>query len=145
MVTIPYRFIDGVAIADVAFEASGASLEEMFVSAAKALAEVSVSTETVEPRLTHEIRLQNRSVEGLLYDFLSELIFLQDVEAFVFKDFDVQIQRVGEGYQLVARARGEPIDMGKHKLRTGVKAVTYHLFQVVREGDGWRARVVLDV
>ncbi|RLG70581.1 MAG: hypothetical protein DRO11_06000 [Methanobacteriota archaeon] len=137
--------MDDVAIADVALEATGASLEEMFVSAAKALAEVSVSPETVEARLTREIRLRHSSVEGLLYDFLSELIFLQDVEAFAFKDFDVEIQRVDDDYHLVARVKGEPIDPGKHKLRTGVKAVTYHLFQVFRERDGWRARVVLDV
>jgi len=30
-------------------------------------------------------------------------------------------------------------------MRADVKAVTYHLFAVERGGDGWRARVVLDI
>jgi len=46
---------------------------------------------------------------------------------------------------LTASASGENIDEKKHNLRTDIKAVTYHMFEVKKTGDTWNARVVLDI
>ena len=141
---MPYRYLEELSSADAAFEATGMTLEELFSDAAIATFEVMADTTTVKPLLIHEIELENESVDGLLIDWLSELVFLKDTENILFSVFDVNIRK-NDVYILKAAAKGEIIDREKHSLRSDVKAVTYHMFEVTKKGDHWTARVVLDI
>jgi SHS2 domain-containing protein len=77
-----------------------------------------------------------------MVDWLSELLYLHDVENLLFKAFE--IESVGED-GLKAVAKGEPFQEGVHVIKTEVKAVTYHQI-VVREKKGrWKAQVILDL
>lgn len=139
-----YRYLEELSSADAAFEATGRTLEELFSDAAIATFEVMADTNTVKQLLTREIELENESVDGLLIDWLSELVFLKDTETILFSVFDVNIRK-NDAYILKATAKGEKIDREKHSLRSDVKAVTYHMFEVTKRGDNWTARVVLDI
>ncbi len=139
-----YRFLEDIATADAAFEADGKTPEELFRDAATATFEVMADTGSVNPVMTWSIELNNETIDGLLFDWLSELVYLKDAEGVLFCKFDVSIEKNG-AYELKARVAGETIDRGKHILRSDVKAVTYHLFKVEKSGDKWRARVVLDI
>jgi len=141
---MPYRYLEELSSADAAFEATGMTLEELFSDAAIATFEVMADTTTVKPLLIHEIELENESVDGLLIDWLSELVFLKDTENILFSEFDINIRK-NDVYILKAEALGEKIDREKHNLRSDVKAVTYHMFEVTKKGDHWTARVVLDI
>ncbi len=141
---MPYRYLEELSSADAAFEATGRTLEELFSDAAIATFEVMADTNTVKQLLTREIKLENESVDGLLIDWLSELVFLKDTETILFSVFDVNIRK-NDVYILKAAAKGEKIDREKHSLRSDVKAVTYHMFEVTKTGDNWTARVVLDI
>ncbi len=141
---MPYRYLEELSSADAAFEATGRTLEELFSDAAIATFEVMADTNTVKQLLTREIELENESVDGLLIDWLSELVFLKDTETILFSVFDVNIRK-NDAYILKATAKGEKIDREKHSLRSDVKAVTYHMFEVTKRGDNWTARVVLDI
>ena len=141
---MPYRYLEELSSADAAFEATGMTLEELFSDAAIATFEVMADTTTVKPLLIHEIELENESVDGLLIDWLSELVFLKDTENILFSEFDINIRK-NDGYILKAEALGDKIDREKHNLRSDVKAVTYHMFEVTKKGDHWTARVVLDI
>lgn len=141
---MPYRYLEELSSADAAFEATGRTLEELFSDAAIATFEVMADTNTVKQLLTREIELENESVDGLLIDWLSELVFLKDTETILFSVFDVNIRK-NDVYILKAVAKGEKIDREKHSLRSDVKAVTYHMFEVTKKGDNWTARVVLDI
>jgi len=141
---MPYRYLEELSSADAAFEATGRTLEELFSDAAIATFEVMADTNTVKQLLTREIKLENESVDGLLIDWLSELVFLKDTETVLFSVFDVNIRK-NDVYILNAVAKGEKIDREKHSLRSDVKAVTYHMFEVTKTGDNWTARVVLDI
>jgi SHS2 domain-containing protein len=141
---MPYRYLEELSSADAAFEATGRTLEELFSDAAIATFEVMADTSTVKQLLTREIELENESVDGLLIDWLSELVYLKDTETILFSVFDVNIRK-NDVYKLKAAAKGEKIDRGKHGLRSDVKAVTYHMFEVTKKGDNWTARVVLDI
>ena len=141
---MPYRYLEELSSADAAFEATGRTLEELFSDAAIATFEVMADTKTVKRLLTREIELENKSVDGLLIDWLSELVFLKDTETILFSVFDVNIRK-NDVYILKATAKGEKIDREKHSLRSDVKAVTYHMFEVTKIGDNWTARVVLDI
>ncbi len=139
-----YRYRDDLATADAAFEAEGGTLEELFNDAAIAMFEIMVDTGSVSPRITRTVDLVNEDIDGLLFDWLSELVYLKDAERIVFSGFNVKIKKNGS-YELKAVATGENIDRKKHRLRSDVKAVTYHMFEVKKTGDLWSARVVLDL
>ena len=141
---MPYRYLEDIACADAAFEAEGRTLEELFRDSATAAFEVMADTKTVKPVLTREIMLENEALDGLLIDWLSELVFLKDSESLLFSVFDVNIKK-NDVYVLKGAAKGEKIDREKHRIRSDVKAVTYHLLEVKKTGDKWVARVVLDI
>ncbi len=141
---MPYRFLEDIATGDAAFEAEGRTLEELFREAAVATFEVMVDTKGVEPRITGEVELKNEAVDGLLFDWLSELVYLKDAEAVLFSKFNVNIKK-NDAYELKARVSGENINHQKHILRSDVKAITYHMFEVKKTEENWIARVILDI
>jgi len=146
---MPYRYLDDLTVADVAFEARGSSLEELFTAAWEATLQVMIenpnSLGKVESR---NIALVEPSLDLLLHNFLQELIYYKDAEGLLLRIEDCRIQWV-EGRskfaRLDARARGQMIDPKVHRLGTDVKAVTFYRFDLARENRGWRATVVLDV
>lgn len=139
-----YKYLDGIAPADQAFEAWGATLEELFSSCAQATFEVMTDLSKVEPKKSFAIEIETETSEQLLYLFLSEIIYLKDTERILFNKFDLRIE-AGDEFRLSGKVSGEKIDSEKHVLKTDVKAVTYHQFQVKKRKDGYYARVVLDL
>ncbi len=140
---MPYRFLPDVALADVAFEARADTVGGLFEACAAATSDIMVDLGTVEKRTTRRISLTAPDLDRLLYDFLTELIVIKDVDSLLFSEFEVEVSP--EGTSLKASARGEAIDREKHALRNDVKAVTMHMFGARRDGPGWVATVVLDI
>ncbi len=143
---MPYRFLEEIAIADVAFEATGESLEELFIAAADALLNVMVAQpSTVRAMEQTEFHLENEALDMLLFDFLNELIFLKDARQLLLRVVSAKVVWSGGRYFVDALAEGEPLDPHRHPLVVDVKAVTLHLFQVEMTENGWRAQVVMDI
>jgi SHS2 domain-containing protein len=143
---MPYRYLEDIAIADVAFEAWGASLEEMFIAAANATIRVMVEDlETIVRRQPRVLRLEAEAVDLLLFQFLQELIFYKDAEQLLLRADDVSIEERDDGWLLTATVCGEEIDQTRHELLVDVKAVTLHRFQVEPFEGGWKGFVILDV
>ncbi len=144
---MPYRYLEDIAISDVAFEAEGASLSEVFRAAAEATTNVMVeelSEIAPEERLTFEVSAT--ALDMLLFDFLGELIFLKDARGLLLCVERVSIEEREGDFSLKAQVAGEQINTTKHHLRADVKAVTLHQFTLEQTGEGgWKARVVLDV
>ncbi|MDG6913729.1 MAG: archease [Nitrososphaerota archaeon] len=138
-----FRYLPDVALADIAFEAEGASLDELFEACAVAVTDIMVDPTTLRPTLGREITLTSDDADRLLYDFLTELIIAKDVDSLLFRDYSVKVS--SDGRSLRATARGEPIDRERHTLRNDVKAVTMHMFGVRHEQGRWKATVVLDI
>jgi SHS2 domain-containing protein len=139
-----YRYLENIATADAAFEVVASSLEELFQDAAIAIFEIMADTRTVRPAKTLRIELISDDIEGLFFDWLSELVYLKDTESILFCGFEVSILE-NESYELMATVSGDTIDQQKHILRSDIKAVTYHLFEFKKTGKNWTARVVLDI
>jgi len=139
-----YRLLEDIAIADVAFEATGKTLEELFESCAIAFSDISANVKKIQPKIKKEIKVESETIEDLLYNFLSELVYLKDVEQLLFAKYEVKIKRV-KNYELIVSAYGQNLNEIRSELRNDVKAVTMHQFQVKQIGKGWQARVVLDI
>lgn len=139
-----FRYLEDVALADIAFEAEGESLGALFEACALATTAVMADPATVRPATARRVHLDAESLEALLYDWLSEILWLKDAEGLLFGRFAVQVAE-GPRPRLEATLWGEPLGSGAVALRSDVKAVTYHLFALERAQGGWRARVVLDI
>ena len=143
---MPYRYLEDIATADVAFEAWGATQEEMFAAAADALANVMVADlATIEPVHEVEIRLDHEELDLLLFDFLQELIYHKDARRLLLRAPSPTITGNDSTLSLHAVARGEEIDIVRHPMIVDVKAVTLHRFLVEHRDGAWRATVILDI
>ncbi len=127
--------------ADVGIIAYGASMNQAFANAAKALFSLIAELDNVEEVLHRDIELLAPDQESLLVDWLNELIYLFDTENIIFKRFDITELN---DTQLKARSYGEKVDSLKHILKIGVKAATYHMLKVDKT-DGCKVQVLFDI
>ena len=137
-----FKFLENIAIADVAFEAFGKTLEEAFSNAALAMFEVQTDIEKVKPSISKDIEIESENKESLLFDWLSELIYLRDIENMFFSKFEIKIEK-NDKFKLTGKIYGEKI--GEHELRTEVKGVSYQLMKIEEKPNEFKVRVILDV
>ena len=142
-----YRFLEEIALADVGFLATGDSVSELFAASAAAVIDAMVNPVSVGTNWTREVRLSREQVDELLFDWLQTIVFLKDAEAVVFRGAHALVSYdSGAGrWRLSATLIGDPIDANRQELRTDVKAVTKHLYEVKEKEGTWSARVVIDV
>jgi len=127
--------------ADVGIEAYGHTLEEAFENAAKGMFSIITNGSKIDSKEKRVVQLAvDSDEEQLLVDWLSELLYINDVEGLVFGEFKVSI-----GNELVGEAWGEKYDREKHGYGTEIKAVTYHMLQIKRNKKGFQIRVLFDI
>jgi len=127
--------------ADVGIKAYGADMKQAFANAARGLFSLITELDDIEEVLYRDIELTATDEESLLVEWLNELIYLFDAENIIFKQFNISEL---SNTKLKAKSYGEKVDSSKHKLKTGVKAATYHMLKVKR-GDGCQVQVLFDI
>jgi SHS2 domain-containing protein len=143
---MPYKFLEDMSIADVAFEAQGKTLEELFEGSALAVTNTMVEdVRSIEQKTSKNIEVGAENVEMLLFHFLQELIFYKDAELLLFSKFDLAIEQMNSTWHLRGKAYGEEISPDKHELLADVKAVSLYKFRVEKATGGWQATVIIDV
>jgi|SRR5215217_4814312 len=143
---MPYHYLEDIGTADIAFEATGRNLTELFRDAADATVNVMIDNlEAIQPRDAREIKLSNNQIDMLLFDLLQELIYFKDAALLLLRVRATEIDEQDGTYFLKAQAAGERLDPERHHQRADVKAVTLHGFSVEKEKGRWKARVLLDI
>ena len=115
--------------ADMMVRAFGETLEECFANSGYALFDQTVDLSGIGTSEETDIRVSGIDDEDRLYSFLSELLFIEDCDNLILKEFDVRF----EGDDVVCHARGETLDRTRHRVRSEVKAVTYHMMEIDRD------------
>src|SRR5207249_7297115 len=139
---MPYKFLEEIGTADIAFEATGRDLPELFIAAADATMNVMIDNlDAIESRETRQIELSGDKIDMLLFDFLQELVYFKDARRLLLRPREMQIDQKGEAYFLKAKVAGEQLDDTRHQQRADVRAVTLHGFSAQRHDDGWNARL----
>lgn len=129
-----YRFVEHVGEVEVELEAP--SEVGIFESTLSAFAELTGAAGEGEPA-AHEVELTASDRALLLVDWLSELVFLAEVERFVPEHVTAFELEDGRLRATLAGYRGNPSHL--------VKAVTLNRLALERKGGAWHGRVVLDV
>ena len=143
---MPYHYLEEIGTADIAFEATGRDLPELFTAAADATMNVMIDNiDAIESREARQIELSSDKIDMLLFDFLQELIYFKDAKRLLLRARETHIDQKGETYFLKAKVAGEQLDDTRHQQRADVKAVTLHGFSVEKQDSGWKAKVLLDI
>ena len=140
-----YKILEDIAIADIAIEAYGKNLDELFGNSALAIFEESADINKIDVKEKKTIKLGAKNIGDLLFDFLSEILFLKDTYSMIFRKSSIKISKKTDGYSINAELFGEKIDAKKHELRNDIKAITLHMFSVEKTKEGYKALVVVDV
>jgi SHS2 domain-containing protein len=137
-----FRYAEDGPVADLTVEAEGSTLEEAFENAALAMFNAITPLEGIEARESRSIEAEGDDIGALLFNFLDELIYVNDVDLLVFSGIEVEIDR--DRMRLRAECRGEAFDVERHPQGIVIKAVTFHQMRIEERGGGWSIRVVLD-
>ena len=119
-----YELIDHTA--DVGVKAYGSSVSEAFSHAARAMFDLMTDNSKIDEVGEFTIELDAPDLEQLLVDWLSELLYIHDVEGLVFSRFEISLNNT----HLSAKIFGESFTTKKHKMGMEIKAVTYHMLMV---------------
>ena len=119
-----YEVIDHTA--DLMIKGYGENLEECYENLAYGMFDQTVDLRDVEPVETRVVEVTGMDDEDALYSMLSELLFIEDYENIICKEFDVTI----DGLNIRCTAKGEPLDREKMHIRGEIKAVTFHMMDI---------------
>ena len=128
--------------ADIGLIVYGEDLKALFENAGEAFFHLITDLKKVRRRIERRIHIERESLDRLMVDWLSELLYLHEIENLLFKGF--KVESVGEE-GLRAIVRGEPFQEGVHVIKTVVKAVTYHQIEVRQKNGRWRAQIIFDL
>ena len=126
--------------ADTGLIAYGHSLAEAFANAGYGLFSIIAELGRVRERESRPVVVSAEDTEGLLFEWLNNLIYVFEVEHLLCKRFDISefTER-----SLKAICWGERYDSSRHQLKLGVKSATYHMLKVDVENN--TVQVILDV
>lgn len=128
--------------ADVGFRAHAATLPELFENAAAALVEIAIETGDIQPGQSYPLTAEGESLESLLVNWLSEVLYFLDGPRLALGSFHVKEltpNKVSGG------AIGGPRDSHRQPAKLVVKGVTYYHLKIAQEHQGWFCEVFLDV
>lgn len=140
--------------ADYLFRCRGRSPEELFSESARAMfsimfenndADKGINADSGASRVTKEIEVESDSLSNLLIDFLSELLFVAEVDCLVLSGVKPKIT----GNSLKAEVTGEPFVLEKHGGGTEIKGISRSGVEIekISEDDGiyYQAEIIFDV
>jgi SHS2 domain-containing protein len=141
-----FHFLDDVATADLAFDASGDSLQELFLGATCAVIEALADPTTVGSTWRKSIERTDEDPAELLFDWLSDLVYWKDAAGVVFSRSELTLTPQDHScWKLTGVLYGEPVNGSAQTLRADVKGITKHLYRLLEKEGQWTVRVVLDV
>ncbi len=112
-------------------------LAGLLEQAARGMADLSGIKTNEQQKIERSIKVESTDAEGLLVNFLTELLHLMDGEGLVFNTFNLSVSE----NVVSASMTGSPILERKKE----IKAVTYHNLKIEKKARGLEADIVLDV
>ena len=140
-----YKFVDHTA--DVQVKSWGRNLEQAFAQTAYSLmATITPDLNKINPKIEKVLKVEAEDKEALLFDFLSEFLYIFDVKELVFSEIEVKrIKKVNEQFELQAILKGEKFDKNKHDSGIEVKAITYSFMKIEEELNKVEIDIVFDI
>ena len=126
--------------ADVKIRVHAPTLEGLFSETFKALMQVMYGPKRGSG-IFREISIESSDNESLLADFLSEVLFVSEVESLVFSEASISINSL----RLTAELTGEKFDPSRHSEGSEVKGISYSGLAITHEANGYMLDIIFDV
>src|SRR5512136_279420 len=126
--------------ADIKIRVRAPTLEALFSETFNALMQVMYGTDR-SGGIVKEIKVESHDNESLLLDFLSEVLFVSEVESLVFFNACISIH----GSRLTAELSGEPFDPIRHSGGSEVKGISYSGLSIIHDANGYMLDIIFDV
>ena len=157
---------------DIGIHSRGETKEKLFEQCALGMVSIMIDTGNIAPDLEEKIEVEAGDDEGLLYGFLSEALYLFDGEEFIplkFKNSGFQGSDLKNGNLRNRKFENENLEYGDlesgspgngkfittalgcrfnpaiHKIKTEIKAVTFHRMKIEKRDNIWETDVIFDV
>jgi|WetSurMetagenome_2_1015567.scaffolds.fasta_scaffold276244_2 SHS2 domain-containing protein len=134
-------FIEIPHTADVRIRAVAPTLELLFTDAFDALMLVLFGKDRSDSGRKKQICIEAADPESLLLDFLSEVLYVSEVEGLVFSHAGITLS----GNTLTAELEGEPFDKERHSAGTEVKGISYSGLSIRHDTNGYMLDIIFDV
>jgi SHS2 domain-containing protein len=128
--------------ADIGIIAYGTDISQLFSNAAVALFSLITELDSIEEKLHFGLQVSSEDRDGLLVEWLNELIYCFDAKHLLVRRCDISSLSYNE---LKATCYGEDFDPTKHRIKRGIKAATYHMLRLEKNRGGYRAQIILDI
>lgn len=141
-----YEIIDHTA--DIGIKAYGKNLEQLFFNAARAMFEIMLEPTKKKPifqKTEHEKFLLNKqggSLEDVFVAWMSELLYLFSIEGLIMEKADIDKL---DSNCIQAEVSGRILSPDLYRIKTEIKAVTYHELEIKETDRGFEAQVIFDV
>jgi SHS2 domain-containing protein len=126
--------------ADIKIRVRAPTLEALFSETLNAMMHIIYGTDR-GGCIHKEIRIESSGNESLLADFLSEVLFMSEVENLVFSGADIKIN----GLHLSAELTGEQFDPVRHSGGSEVKGISYSGLEITNDTNGYMLDIIFDV
>jgi SHS2 domain-containing protein len=126
--------------ADVKIRVHTLTLDALFSETCDALMQVMYG-KSREGSIQKVVDLDAENLEDLLLDFLSEVLFVSEVEGIVFSNVKVKINEL----HLHAVLLGEKFSQKKHSGGTEVKGISYSGLSISHNANGYIVDILFDV
>ena len=132
--------------ADIYVASYGTTMGEAFENAAAAMFEVMTDIKTVESKLEESVLVTGRDELELLYNWLELLIVNFETKNKLYSKFKILTLKKNHGvFSLTAKIWGENFDPKKHVQKVGVKAITYHRMEIIKDSKKVTLEFILDI
>ena len=124
--------------ADLKIRVFGKTKKELFLNAVLAMGE-SLKPNGKSSIVDRKIKVKSGNLETLLVDFLSEVLYLVQVNKEIY--INVEFNKFSDN-EIEAELSGQKVE----RFGEDIKAVTYHNLDVrQKEDDNWEATILFDV
>ena len=136
----PYEIIDHTA--DIGIKVYGKRLEELVVNAARGMFDITADLDGLKPSTSIKIELKAANAEELLIAWLDELIYNFYTKKIIFSEFKIESLT---DTNIRAEAFGKHIGDKRSRLKTEIKAATYHGLNIDKTGENYQVQIIFDV
>jgi len=137
-----YTYPEGGPTGDLLVEATGRTLGEAFANLALGMFNAVTPIGGIEEEEEFVVEAQGDDLESLLFNFMDEFLYLNDVEFLVPRRVEVSLDE--KNFHAEALCVGERFSRDTHETGVAVKAVTYHMMKIEHVDGGYRVRMVFD-
>lgn len=142
--SVKFEFLEHTA--DVYIASYGKTMEEAFENAAIAMFEVMTDTQKVKSTIEESILVKGKDDLELLYNWLEILIVNFETKNRLYSKFKILSLKKNLGFFILnAKIWGEIFDPKKHVQKVGVKAITYHRMEIIKDPNKVTLEFILDI